>query len=207
MGIRSIVSEHVSSLLAFGHVVGSAVLSTAKSVVLTVRGDEDPDGDEELSGCEVYGQAPLLYRPKDPTNAGQMEALVIRDGDERVVIATKDRRFQVEPAQGEVRVVALGVDGSRQAQVILKPNGVLVLKGVRIEIGDEGASETIGLGTAIKSHFDSIKNAFDNHTHAYVDDGAAVLTSPPNSAAPPTPATALTFAPTPDVESRHRVEN
>lgn len=207
MGFMAELEERLATLIDFGHVTATSILTAASSVVLRVVGDEDPAGDEDLSECEMFGQAPLIYRPQDPTDAGRCEAMFVRWGDESVVIGTKDRRFQVEPAAGEVRIVALGADGARQAQVVLKPDGVIVLSGVRVEIGVDGASETIGLGTAIKGHFDSLKTYLDGHTHVYVDDSAgAQLTTPPASAA--LPSVVLAASPSvPDVESRHKVEN
>lgn len=208
MGIADFVGEQVGTLLDFGRVAATSVLSAAKTVAATIVGDEDPDGDEKLDASELWGPAPLLYRPQDPDDDGACEALFIRYGDERVVVATKDRRFQVEPAEGEVRVVALGADGDRQAQVILQADGTAIVQAVEVRIGSSDAAETIGLGTAIKNHFSSIKSYIDAHTHGpgtFVTavgsggGGGAVTGSSgaPSSASPSVP----------DVESRHKVED
>lgn len=180
MGFRDMAEELVSSLLDFALVSASAVLDGASSVVFTVVGDvvgdESRDGDEELDEAELFTAAPLSFRPQAPSSAGQMEALVIRYGDDRVVIGTKDRRFQVDVAAGETVLTALGKDGTKQAVIRLKPNGDVVLDADRVFLADAGATEGVSRGTSLKSWLDA-------HTHGYEDDAAGPqLTSPPVSA-------------------------
>lgn len=153
MGIRDFVDGQLGALLNFGRVNATAVLDRAKSVVATLVGSEDPEGDEELEGCELWGHAPLGYRPKGPTAAGECEALFFRYGDDRVVIATKDRRYQVQLAEGEVTLSALAQDGAAHARIRLKPDGQVIVDGTRIEAC--GASD-LALANAVMNHLTKI---------------------------------------------------
>lgn len=202
MGIAGYIEQQVSALLDFGYALRSKVLDRSKSVLLRIRGDEDPDGDdhEEVDDCAIWGEAPLLYRPQDPTDAGAMEVLFTRWGDERVVIATKDLRFQVEPAVGEVRLVALGKDGSRQAQVVLKPSGDVSLEGVgvvvlgdSIKLGSPTAGDYVALASPTNGRLDRLSAALDAFCAATPgsSDGGAVLQTAVKAVwgtgSPPTP--------------------
>lgn len=190
MGLRDVIEEYAGTLLGFGLVSASAVLSTAKSVVLTVVGDEDPDGDEELDECEIFGHAPLMYRPSDSSSAGQMEVMFLRDGDERVVISTKDRRWQIEPAKGEVILSALGKDGTAQARISLKADGSIAITSDTvtvtsdtativadtIKLGSSGATKHVAFREDLEAALSTVRSIFNTHTHSagLLLDGSAL---------------------------------
>lgn len=183
MAVREMIEEGLASLLGFGLAVASAVVDGG--VELTVRGDEDPDGDEELDGCEVWS-GPLRYRPQDPSAAGQMEALFVRHGDERVVIGTRDRRFELEPVEGEVIIHAFGADGSAQARISLAADGTITVTGDTVVVaadnvylGDGGATKHVAYREDVESALTAMRSKYNAHTH--LETGAT--TDPPLVAA------------------------
>lgn len=166
MGVMDFVAAQVGSLLDFGRIASTRVLDQARSVVVRLVGSEDPDGDEARDGCELWGHAPLSYRPQAGT-----EALFVRWGDDRVIVATKDRRYQVELAEGEVVLAALGQTGAAQALVRLRPDGTIVVRGTNVTVGDDAANpKPIANGDA----FHVFANAFLNATVLPNDGGQAI---------------------------------
>ena len=124
----------------------------------------------------------------------------MRRGNELLPIATRDFRFQVDLDAGEV--VVTNFAKSKPARIWLRADGTLTIEADEVRIGDAAASSTIGLGNAIKGHFDAQKSYLDAHTHvagtlASPSGGVTGATGVPSSASPSVP----------DVESRHKVEN
>ena len=202
MTFRGLARDAADTALSFARVTASSILSRAKSLALDLLiAEDDDDSGEEMPGAEVYGEAALLHRPADPDASGAPEVIVWRHGDERIVIATKDRRWQVELEKGDVCLRAFGNGAPR---LFLRADGTAVLEANEIKLGDAAATEAIALGTAVKGHLDAIKTYVDAHTHvagtlAAPSGGGAVTgaTGAPASASPSVP----------DVESRHKVEN
>ena len=98
MGIRSHADRIVDGLFAFGSVLSTVIMQANKERrgEPARSGPAEDDSDEEnaygdFGEAELWGTASLLSRPQDGA-----EALFWRTGDERVVIATKDRRWQSE---------------------------------------------------------------------------------------------------------------
>ena len=206
MTFRGLARDAADTALSFARVTASSILSRAKSLALDLLiAEDDDDSGEEMPGAEVYGEAALLHRPADPDASGAPEVIVWRHGDERIVIATKDRRWQVELEKGDVCLRAFGNGAPR---LFLRADGTAVLEANEIKLGDAAATEAIALGTAVKGHLDALKTYLDAHTHGYLgDSGTPALTSPPTTTPAP-PWTPLDPSPTvPDVESRHKVEN
>lgn len=165
--------EGLDSLLDFGLVVASEVHAATRMVLGRIRGDVDPDGDEEpATSQEMWGCPAVMFRPADPTSAGAMEVLFLRRGNEMVGVAYRELRdAPVSLAAGEVCVRAFATQG---AYVLLRPNGEVKVKGgpilldastfVRVEPG--GFSAALG---------ERVRDAFNGHTHAGVG-------SPPDAA-------------------------
>lgn len=134
--------QAVDTLLSFGAVLSSRIMQAASSVELRIRGNgpaddesDDPNGYEDAN-AEFWGLASVLYRPQDGA-----ETIFWRMGDERVVIATKDRRWQSEHTleKGEAVLRYCGdVGGAGQPDarpyVHLKSNGEVVANGVKIKL-------------------------------------------------------------------------
>ena len=190
MGIAAFVENAVDTLIDFGTIV-KTVLGSNKSVEAEVKGA----GDSETTGedTELWGLASVLERP-----LADAEVLFMRNGDELIGIATKDRRWQIDLSEGDVVIRAFG---NGTPYIHLKADGdcVLLADNVKIESSLGAASEGIGLGDAIKTWMDNMKTVFDTHTHIYV--------APPSGTNTAT-ATALPVAPTPGqmASSKHNVE-
>lgn len=143
MGMRDMIEEWVSSLLAVGIVKASSIAGGTEPI-FRIIGDMDPDGNEEMDQIEQFTTAPLCYRPKPAAFDAEgmpiegMEVVFIRWDDERLIIGTKDRRWEVAPDEGEVIVLALGKDGARQALHRLKPDGNQVLEGIDCTLDFDG---------------------------------------------------------------------
>lgn len=198
-------------LLDFGAFVGTSIADAASSVLGRVRGagpasdDGADDGDiddafEESQDAEVWGCAGVLFRPEDPSSEGSCEAIYVRRGDERVVICTKDRRWQIEIDKGELylRNTVAETDFTHRASIYIKRNGEVVIDAVKVYVGDASAGHTIAWGDVIKSHLDGIKTFLDLvTTHTHVVSGASAAASVALAGGSPS---------VPGIESTHVVE-
>lgn len=117
MTIKSFIEERIAALLDFGKVLDSSQ-GANNSVELEVQGDVDDDGSavgaaigtqdaEEYPTAEVWDNPAVQWRPVDEDLNGHCEYLFWRRGDEIVVLAGKERRWQVTLAKGEVVVRGL----------------------------------------------------------------------------------------------------
>lgn len=195
---RNAAHDAFASLVDFGRVIASELSGSAKNLLATLQGAEG-EGAERVENQQVWGHAAILWRPVANT-----EVLFLRNGDELLTVASRETRWQVDLAEGDV--VIRNLNGSTPVRLTLKSDGNCVLEADLIKLGDSGATEAIGLGTAIKGHLDSLKTHLDTlqtvlgtHTHAGVTVGPGVTGV--SAAVFPTPPTV------PDVESRHKVEN
>lgn len=142
---RNMVSEGIASLLDFGLVVASEVETATRMVLGMIRGDTDPDGNEEpTTAQEMWGCPAVMFRPADESAAGAMEVVFLRRGSEMVGIAYRELRdAPLSLAAGEVCVRAFGTQTS---YIHLKPNGEVRVRGdLKVIIESAG---TIELGTA-----------------------------------------------------------
>lgn len=151
---RSGVAQTVSDLIGFGKTESSSV-GASGSVLIKIEAHEDDTG-ESLS--ETWGHAPLLYKPIDDS-----ENMYIELGDERVVIATKDRSHQVEVGDGEVVIRALG--SATAARILLKPDG-------NIEIG-ASATQFVALASLVEAQLNTLKTAIGSAATVPNDGGAS----------------------------------
>jgi hypothetical protein len=117
----------LDGLIAFGRAVSSKQ-GRARSVLLTILGDRDASGhDERHTDRAAWGHASILHRPAAPSGNGDGEELVfLRRGDDAIVIASRDLRWQVSLEEGETVIRGLGANAAR---VRLKPNGDVLIEG------------------------------------------------------------------------------
>ena len=148
---RSRTVEVLSDLISFAKLTKSR-LGGSKSTEVQLQASDD-DGAEDAA--EVWGDAALLSRP-----VAGAEALFIELGDERVVFATKDRRWQIACEEGEVVLRAMGAGSP--AYVHLKPDGSCIIKATSVNLGG-GAEKFVALANLVE---DAIKNAITKHTHS-----------------------------------------
>lgn len=184
--MRTNVDAEVEGLIGHGNLTASTSGSASASVQTTIVGDGPPDLDltrdhaddpevEQLTSCDVFGEAGLLWRPADPTAGGACEALFVRSGDTRDVIATKDRRWQVSLEKGEVMLRWMGdlTDTvSTRPVVYLKNDGSVRVEGMKVVIdasdvrlGGDAASAYVALANLVKDRLDTIQSLFNAHTH------------------------------------------
>jgi len=148
MPLRPHFLHAVDGVLDFAIVMSTTILQRASSVQARIRGagpeddeSDDPNGYEEAN-AELWGLASVLYRPQDGA-----EVVMHRRGDERVVLATKDRRWQSEHTleKGDVVLRWCGdTGGSGPAQrpyVHLKANGDVLINGVKVRVATSGDVE------------------------------------------------------------------
>jgi hypothetical protein len=206
MTARTMARGMIDALFDVGHVVSTSLSDTARQVLAVIEGH----GGGGSSGAErrtsvLWGHAAILMRPKAPTTSpsGRCEVVFVRSGNELVPVASRDLRWQIDLAEGDV--VVRNLDGTHPVRLHLKADGTAILEADTVKIGDSGATNSIALGDVIKNHFNALKSTFDNHIHtatttATVGAGptvGVVTVAPPSS----------TFDATPDIESRHKVEN
>lgn len=146
---RRDVVQVINDLIGFAK-VAAVRLGASKSAEVHA---EALDGDGN-AWSELWGHAPLLYRP--PSGA---ECLYVELGDERVVFATKDRRWQVETGPGEVVLRAMG--SGAPAYVRLKPDGSVDIVAKNINLGG-GATQKVALAELVET---AIATAIGAHTH------------------------------------------
>ena len=189
---REHTEEVVAGLIAFGIVTATKIASAASSVLLKVRGDAPDEvsaGDavEEEDDAELWAHATLLYRPADSDATGTCETLGVRHGDEIVVCATKDRRWQVSLDKGDCVVRALGPSAS---SVRLTAAGEAVIDAAVVKIGGVAAGQHIGLGDAIAGHLSALQTYLDLHTHVCPAGASGPPAAPGPFPSPVTPVVA-----------------
>jgi hypothetical protein len=195
---RGFVFGVLAGLFDFGRITGTKRGTTNKTIALDFEGNVDQEDRAETESADVWGCSAMQYRPADPDGDGAAEVLYIRRDGELLPIATRDFRFQVDLEKGEV--VVTNNDKTKPARIWLKADGTLTIEADEVRIGDAAASSTIALGDAVKNHFDSIRSVFNSHIHTTT---ATVGLAGPATVSPST----TSFPTTPDVESRHKVEN
>ncbi len=152
--------------IRFGKINSFDVKLLTKSVAVQVEADE---GETNATDSELWGHAPLLYAPVKPsatdavTGTEHCEAAFMQLGDERVVIATKDRRYQTEVAEGEVILRAMGP--ASPAYVHLKPDGTVIVKATSINLGGS-AAQFVALANLVLARLNVIEAAHNTHVHA-----------------------------------------
>lgn len=207
MGARNMMMGALATLLDFGHVAATSLADSTRQVLATIQGNADDDDgtNAESRVSTLWGHAAVLMRPKAPTASpsGRLEVAFIRHGDELVPVASRDLRWQIDLAEGDV--VVRNLDGTNPVRLHLLADGTAVLEANTVKIGDAGATEAIGLGTAIKGHFDALKTYIDAIAAAYAAHNHP--TAPPGVVSPPNTPIAGSNPTVPDVESRHKVEN
>jgi hypothetical protein len=147
---RSDVAQTFADLIGFAR--GVAVrLGPSKSTEVQLEASAD-DGARRWS--ELWGHAPLLYKP-----ASGAEHLYVELGDERVVFATKDRRWQIETGDGEVVLRAMGASA---AYVRLTPDGTCTIEAKAMNLGGE-SGQLVALSPLVET---AISTAIAGHTHS-----------------------------------------
>jgi hypothetical protein len=113
--------------------------------------------------CEHWGNAALLHHP-----VAGAETLCLDLEDEMVVIATRDRRWQIETSPGETVVRAVGA--SSPAHIKLKPDGTVEIHGTRVDLGAAALSDAqrVAIGALVDARLTKLQAAFDAHVHASV---------------------------------------
>jgi hypothetical protein len=143
--------------------LGFADLSTFSQeadgrVVATVEGGAD----ESRAKQEIWGAAPLHFRPSED---GEVEAIIVRQGDELISIATRDLAWKMTLVDGEVALTALGTD---PAVVRLRPNGELTIEGTIIKLGSEAAAALAARADLTDARLASLVSQHNLHVHATV---------------------------------------
>jgi hypothetical protein len=167
-----------AAILRFAKVAASSTASGSGSTVVEL--DAGPD-EASADDCELWSHAPLLYAPVAPgtadavTDADHCESIFWDLGDERVVIATKDRRWQIEVAEGEVVLRAMGA--LAPAYVHLKPDGSATIKATSVNMGPTLAPTQAFLrGTAFVAAFNTWLAAHDTYIVIPVPTGPQTTT-------------------------------
>jgi hypothetical protein len=177
---REDVIAIIHEVIRFG-VVKATSAGASKSVECSIEGAE---GEATAPDHEMWGHAPLLYKPQVGAECAYFQL-----GDEKCTFVTKDRRWQLDVADGEVVLRAMGAGSPAYLQ--LKPSGEARLFSSAIYLGGT-ATQFVALANlvttnlnAIKTHLDALKAALDLHTHTGVTPG--ILTSGPPAVPSPTP--------------------
>lgn len=151
---RQDVIDIIHEVIGFGHVKTSEVSDGTSTVGLTLDGAGDgAKAEASATDEELWTHGPLMFRPQDEDTTGHCEVLFYRLGDGKVVIASKDRRFQITSEKGEVIVAAMGL--GTPAYVHLKPDGTLILRG-NIRGGLEAAAQKMVLGDILKTVLEAL---------------------------------------------------
>lgn len=161
MGARARAAQVVSDLFGFASVV-AASLGDSGSVELAISANED---DASGDTCEMWGHAPLLYRPLVGS-----ELLYATLGSERVVFATKERKYQISVADGEVILRAVGP--GTPAYVHLKPDGSVIVAAQTIKLG-AAATQFVALANLVAAQLTALKNAINVAVTVPNDGGAS----------------------------------
>lgn len=137
---RGAVMRVFEEILQFGEVVATTV-GAAKSVLFTVLG---PQGEKPSTECDGWGDAALLSRP-----VAGAEVVYVQLGDERTVLFTRDRRWQIEVLEGEVVLRAMGP--GTPGYIKLMPNGTVAIVSTATTYGALTATHGIPKGDALQT--------------------------------------------------------
>lgn len=154
-GFRKEFHQALDALIDFGIVRASRLSERMKNVLVTVTGAETNEGFEQADDQPFYGNAAVLVRPAAPTDAGHVEVVYARVGDEMVVLAHRDVRWQVDLEEGEV---VLRNMSDTAARIWLKADGSVIVEAQSIKLGSKDASESAVKGDANKSAFDDFRS-------------------------------------------------
>lgn len=146
---------------------GDATLVTA-----SIRDGDDEDG-QTGHDVEVWGQAPVLYRPADPDDKGSCQALTTLIGGTPVCLATRDlRAVDAMPAlgpgdaafvcptgrggfftktDGSMGLLQRGVGGAKDALLVFEPDGTFSITTPhgQIVLGPDGFQVILANGQCI----------------------------------------------------------
>jgi phage gp45-like len=163
----------VNEILRFGK-ISSSSLDGNQSVQCAVEGDEDEHSTDDN---EVWGDAALLCKPTNGT-----ECIYLQLGDEKVVLATKNRAFQISVSDGEVIVRALGA--ANAANVKLKKDGTaeinctIVKVNATTEVNLGGtATQFAAMANLVTTQLNTLKTAISSGAITPSDGGAAFKAS------------------------------
>lgn len=164
MNIRRQVLEVLQGVFGFGKITRS-----------TGHGVYDTDGEiseAETPECERWGDAAVLSRPQVGA-----EVKYIQLGDERVILATREPRWQVDVAPGEVVVRAMGAESP--AYIRLKPDGRCEVVATRIDLGaaNLAGSLLVAIGALVDARIANIVTWANTHTHPVATTGSAAAQS------------------------------
>lgn len=167
--LRSEMLSRIDTLIDFGHVITTA-LSVRKNVLMCVEGAPG----ERADGQPLFSHAAVLVRPAPPTDDGSFEVVYARVGEEMVVLANRDTRWQVDLEEGEVVVRSLGETAAR---IYLKPDGKVIVEASEIQLGSADASEAVAIASKVNERLDAIARALDAlaGATAVAEDGGAAL--------------------------------
>ena len=157
---RGGVVQTIQDAIGFAKIV-RASLGLSYSLYLQ---HEAHDGDASETKDEAWGHAQLLYKP-----LASSESLFVQLGDERVSIATKERRWQIDVADGEVIVRALAEGG---AYIHLRPDGSVDVHAETIKLGGS-ATQLVALSSLVMENLTSLKSAITDAAVVGNDGGAA----------------------------------
>jgi len=157
---RGGVMQSLQDVVGFAKIV-SASLGASYSLYLQHEAHADDASDVK---DEAWGHAPLLYRPLTTT-----ESMFIQLGDERISIATKERNWQIDVADGEVVLRALG---SAKAYVRLHPDGSAEVHATSINLGGT-ATQFVALANLVVANLTALKDAISEAAVTPTDGGAA----------------------------------
>lgn len=158
MSLRRQVMEVLQGVFGFGKVAKSSG-----------HGSYDVDGEigeATTPDCERWGDAAVLSRPQVGA-----EVKYIQLGDERVVIGTRDTRWQIDVAAGEVVVRAMGAGSP--AYVRLRPNGDVQIVGGNIHLGAESVATYVALANLVTAQLSVLKGAISGAAVTAGDGGTA----------------------------------
>jgi hypothetical protein len=157
---RGGVMQTIQDAIGFARIV-SASLGASYSLYLQHEAHADDASDVK---DEAWGHAPLLYRPLATT-----ESMFIQLGDERVSIATKERCWQIDVADGEVVLRGLGANA---AYVRLYPDGRAEVNATSVNLGG-GATQFVALANLVSGNLTELKDAISGAAIGSSDGGAA----------------------------------
>jgi hypothetical protein len=135
----------------------ATITATANAASTSVRADLEIDGTNDPDGQEVWAQACLQFRPPADT-----EAIVWRRGDEAIVMATKNRTYEIGLSDGEVVLTAM----------VTNPVSVKLTAAGAVEVGKGGTLTKVTTLTEVKTAIDAIQVVLDAHVHSGVTTGA-----------------------------------
>lgn len=176
MGDRTARERATDALFDFARVTATKIATSTKQVLASLAGNVGVAGTEAMPYQVLWGHAAIMWRPPADT-----EVLFTRRAEEMVALASREVRWLVELAEGDV--VIRNLNGDTPARIRLLANGEVLVESTKLACVNPGdaialATRAMARADLVDARVTSLQQKIDTHVHsngAMTAGGDAVL--------------------------------